>query len=250
MIPIKNQEELKIMREGGRILAEILEKLKIKIKPAISTYEIDEYAGQLMQDYKVSSAFKGYRGFPAYICTSVNAEIVHGIPSKGCILKEGDIISIDVGINYKGFYLDSALTLPVGKIDKKKQKLIEVTKTALFEGIKKAKAGNFLSDISYAIQNFVESRGFSVVREFVGHGIGKSMHEEPQIPNFGKPGQGPLLKEGMVLAIEPMVNMGSWEVEILENGWTAITKDRLASAHFEHTVAITDKNAEILTLIS
>jgi methionyl aminopeptidase len=250
MIPIKTEQELKVMREGGKILARILEDLKNKIRAGISTYELDEYASQLMSAYKVLSAFKNYKGFPANICTSVNAEVVHGIPRKDFLLKEGDIISIDVGIIYRGFYLDSALTLPVGKIDKDKQRLIEVTKNALYQGIKKAKAGNFLSDISYTIQSYVESEGFSVVREFVGHGIGRMMHEEPQIPNFGKPHQGPLLREGMVLAIEPMVNMGTWEVEILDNRWTAVTKDRLPSAHFEHTVAVREQKPEILTLLS
>ncbi|MCM8792228.1 MAG: type I methionyl aminopeptidase [Candidatus Omnitrophica bacterium] len=247
MIFIKNKEEIMIMRRAGRMLAEIVQFLKSKIKPNISTYQIDEYACQLMKDYGVIPAFKGYRGFPAHICTSVNAEVVHGIPNKELILKEGDLISIDIGIEYKGFYVDSAFTLSVGKIDRNKQRLIETTKEALYEGIKKAKAGNLLSDISFAIQSYVESRGFSVVRDFTGHGIGKAIHEEPPVPNFGRPHRGPLLKEGMVLAIEPMVNMGGWEVEIMDNGWTAITKDRLPSAHFEHTVAITDKEAEILT---
>jgi methionyl aminopeptidase len=191
-------------------------------------------------------AFKGYKGFPATVCTSVNEEIVHGIPGKRR-LKEGDIISIDLGVNYQGYFSDAAVTLPVGNIDAKKRKLIEVTKKSLAEGIKQAKAGNNLFDISYSIQNYVEKNGFSVVRQFVGHGIGRSLHEEPEIPNFGRAKEGEVLKTGMVFAIEPMVNMGTWECEILENGWTAVTKDRLPSAHFEHTVAITEKGPEILT---
>jgi methionyl aminopeptidase len=199
-----------------------------------------------MKEYNVVSAFKNYKGFPGHICISVNEEVVHGIPSSR-VLKDKDIVSIDIGIIYQGFYLDSAFTIGIGKISPEVKKLLEVTKNALYEGIKKAKKGNHLSDISYAIQSYVEAGGFSVVRDFVGHGIGKSLHEEPPIPNFGKPKQGPLLKEGMVLAIEPMVNMGSWEVEISSNGWTALTKDRLPSAHFEHTVAV-DNEPQILTL--
>jgi len=248
MIILKSQEEIEIMRKGGKILACIMQKIKNFLKPGISTKQIEDFAHQLMQEYKVSSAFKGYRGFPGYICTSVNSEVVHGIPTDGCFLKEGDIISIDAGINYQGFYLDCAFTAAVGKVSSQKMKLIQVTKNSLYEGIKKAKAGNHLSDISYAIQNYVEQNGFSVVRDFVGHGIGRQLHEEPQIPNFGKPHEGPVLREGMVLAIEPMVNMGSWEVKFLENGWTAVTKDGLDSAHFEHTVALLDNNIEILTL--
>jgi len=246
MIPLKTKQDLEIMRQGGKILAKIIEALKSKVKEGLTTLEIDELASNLMKEYNVVSAFKNYKGFPGHICISVNEEVVHGIPSSR-VLKDKDIVSIDIGIIYQGFYLDSAFTIGIGKISPEVKKLLEVTKNALYEGIKKAKKGNHLSDISYAIQSYVEAGGFSVVRDFVGHGIGKSLHEEPPIPNFGKPKQGPLLKEGMVLAIEPMVNMGSWEVEISSNGWTALTKDRLPSAHFEHTVAV-DNEPQILTL--
>ena len=191
-------------------------------------------------------AFKGYRGFPSTVCISVNEEIVHGIPGERK-LKDGDIISLDMGINYEGYFSDAAVTVPVGKISPEVKKLIEVTRRALCEGIKRAVVENQLSDISYAIQDYVEKNGFSVVRQFVGHGIGAQLHEEPEIPNFGRPHEGPVLKSGMVFAIEPMVNMGAWESRIMPNGWTAVTKDGSLSAHFEHTVAITDKGPQILT---
>lgn len=236
------------MQEGGKILNRIIQKLKNAIKVGVSTGELDQIAENLMIKESVLSAFKNYRGFSANICTSVNEEVVHGIPSEGRILKDGDIISIDVGIIFEGYFLDSAFTAPVGRVDARKRRLIEVTKRALYQGIKQTKANNHLSDISYAIQRHVEANGFSVVRQFVGHGIGRKMHEEPEIPNFGQPNCGPILKEGIVLAIEPMVNMGTWEVEISDNGWTAVTKDRLASAHFEHTVAITNDGVQILTV--
>jgi methionyl aminopeptidase len=246
MIPLKSEQELVLMRQGGKILAGILESLSKSIRSGISTLEIDRIAEDLMRQAKVESAFKGYKGYPACICISVNEEIVHGIPSQR-LLKDKDIVSLDIGIYHQGYFTDAATTVSIGKIDRSSKRLIDVTKRALSEGIKKAKPGNRLTDISYSIQNYVEKNGFSVVREFVGHGIGRSLHEEPEIPNFGRPGEGPILKNGMVLAIEPMVNMGSWESEILDNGWTAVTKDRLASAHFEHTVAITSKGNEILT---
>lgn len=246
MIPLKSKDDLEMMRKSGEILARIMEEIRKAIKPGISTAEINDCANALIEKESAIPAFKGYRGFPSVICTSVNEEIVHGIPGQRQI-KEGDIISLDLGINYRGFFSDVAVTLGIGKINSREKGLIEVTKKALSEGIKKAVADNHLSDISYAIQNYVESRGFSVVRQFVGHGIGKALHEEPEIPNFGRPHEGPLLKCGMVFAIEPMVNMGGWESEILDNGWTAVTKDRLPSAHFEHTVAITERGPEILT---
>lgn len=246
MIPIKSEKDLEMMCRAGKVLARIMKEIEGFIKPGGSTQEIDRLAEDLVRREKVLPAFKGYRGFPATLCTSVNEEIVHGIPGER-VLKEGDIISLDLGINYAGYFTDIAFTLPVGRIDAQKKKLIAVAKKALLEGIKEMRESNHLSDISYAIQNYVEQQGFSVVRQFVGHGIGKDLHEEPEVPNFGRPKQGPLLKTGMVLAIEPMVNMGSWESEILENGWTAVTKDRLPSAHFEHTVAITQNGPEILT---
>lgn len=246
MISIKTEEELEILRQAGGILARIIKRLQEAIKPGVSTKEIDQLAEELINAEKVLPAFKGYKGFPATVCTSVNEEIVHGVPGERKLLT-GDIISLDLGINYQGYFSDSAFTMPVGHIDSRLRSLIEVAKKALHKGIQKAKAQNHLFDISYSIQEYVERNGFSVVRQFVGHGIGRSLHEDPEVPNFGRPNQGPVLKKGMVLAIEPMVNMGTWESEILDNGWTAVTKDRLASAHFEHTVAITQAGPEILT---
>lgn len=246
MIPLKSKEDLEMMRQAGKILAKIMQRLREFVCLGISTLEIDQLAAELMRRENVIPAFRGYKGFPANICTSVNEEIVHGIPDQRR-LKEGDIISIDMGINYEGRYCDIAVTLTVGKVGSRIRKLIDVTRAALFVGIKEARVNNRLSDISYAIQNYVERHGFSVVRDFVGHGIGLNLHEEPPIPNFGKSRQGPVLKSGMVFAIEPMVNMGSWESKILDNGWTAVTRDGLPSAHFEHTVAITENGPEILT---
>ncbi|MDP2938066.1 MAG: type I methionyl aminopeptidase [Candidatus Omnitrophota bacterium] len=246
MIPIKSEEDLKMLKKSCKILSKIMHRLKKFIRAGISTIEIDRLAEKLIREEDVISAFKDYNGFPANICTSVNEEVVHGIPGQK-MLKDGDIISLDAGINYKGYISDVAITLPVGRIDPKAQKLIEVTRNALSQGIKQARVNNHLSDISYAIQTYVESQGFSVVRQFVGHGIGYSLHEDPQIPNFGLPNQGEVLKKGMVFAIEPMVNMGTWECKILDNGWTAVTKDGLPSAHFEHTVAITEEGPKILT---
>ncbi|MDD5166828.1 MAG: type I methionyl aminopeptidase [Candidatus Omnitrophica bacterium] len=246
MIPLKSEKDLEMMRKSGKILARTMRKLQESIKPGISTLEIDSLAEDLISKENATPAFKGYKGFPASVCTSINEEIVHGIPSDRKLL-EGDIISLDLGINYQGYYSDAAITLGVGKINPRAKKLIEAAKKALSVGIKEARINNHLSDISYAIQNYVEKQGFSVVRQFVGHGIGHQLHEEPEIPNFGRPHQGPVLKNGMVLAIEPMVNMGTWETEILDNGWTAATKDKLASAHFEHSVAITEKGPEVLT---
>jgi methionyl aminopeptidase len=246
MIPLKSEKELCMLRESGRILAKVLEGLKAVIRPGITTAQIDNLAQGLVAQSGGGAAFKGYKGFPAHVCTSVNEEIVHGIPGPRTLL-DGDILSLDIGINYQGYFSDAAVTLPVGKVDSRSRKLIEVTRKALAEGIKQAIDGNYVSDISHAIQVYVESRGFSVVRQFVGHGIGLSLHEEPEIPNFGQPRKGALLKNGMVLAIEPMVNAGGWESEISDNGWTAVTKDGLRSAHFEHTVAVTPKGPQILT---
>jgi len=235
-----------MLRKSGKILAKVLKKLQESLRCGITTKEINLLAEELVAKENALAAFKGYRGFPASICTSINEEIVHGIPGDRKI-KEGDIVSLDLGVNYEGYFSDAAVTVAVGKIDSQGKKLIEVTKKALSIGINEARPENRLSDISYNIQNYVEENGFSVVRQFVGHGIGKNLHEEPEIPNFGRLHEGPALKSGMVFAIEPMVNMGSWEAEILDNGWTAVTKDRLPSAHFEHTVAITEKGPEILT---
>lgn len=246
MIPIKSEEDLKMLQKSGKILSKIMRRLQKFIRAGVSTVEIDRLAEKLIKEENAISAFKGYNGFPANICTSVNEEVVHGIPGQK-MLKDGDIISLDAGINYKGYISDVAITLPVGRIDPKVKKLLEVTRNALSQGIKQARVNNHLSDISYAIQTYVESQGFQVVRQFVGHGIGYSLHEDPQIPNFGLPHQGEVLKKGMVFAIEPMVNMGTWECKILDNGWTAVTKDGFPSAHFEHTVAITESGPEILT---
>ncbi len=246
MIPLKSKEDLDQLRRAGKITAKIIRCLRDQVKEGITTQEINDIALELMRKEKVISAFKGYKGYPAEICTSVNEEIVHGIPDERK-LKEGDIISLDVGINCDGYFSDSAVTIAVGKIEPRVKKLIEVTKKALELGVKQAREDNHLFDISYAIQSYVEKNGFSVVREFVGHGVGKSLHEEPEIPNFGLPHRGPLLKSGMVLAIEPMINMGGWESKMRENYWTAVTKDGLPSAHFEHTVAITEQGPEILT---
>jgi len=246
VIELKTKEEIRIMASAGKILARIAQDLKRNIKAGISTQELDDLTEGLLRREGVVSAFKGYRGYPANICVSINEEVVHGIPGERKI-KPGDIVSIDLGIEKGGYCSDMAFTLSVGDVSTNLKKLIEVTKKALDLGIKQARVNNRLLDISYAIQNYVESKGFSVVRDFVGHGIGRKMHEDPEVPNFGKPHTGPQLREGLVLAIETMVNMGSWEVDIQDNGWTAVTKDGLPSAHFEHTVAITDSGPEILT---
>jgi len=246
MIPIKSKQDLEMLRRSGRRLSKIMRKLQELIKPGLTTAEIDRAAEILVNQEGAIPAFKGYRGYPASVCTSINEEIIHGIPGSR-ILKENDILGLDLGINYKGFFTDAAVTLPMGQINPKTAKLIAVAKEALYLGIKQARAENRLFDISYTIQRHVEANGFSVVRQFVGHGIGRKLHEDPEVPNFGPLHSGPELKNGMVLAIEPMVNMGSWEALILENGWTAVTKDGLPSAHFEHTVAITESGPEILT---
>lgn len=246
MIPLKSKSDLAMLRESGRILAEVIFELEKSVVPGITTAEIDRVAEELISRRKVVPAFKGYRGFPAVACVSVNEEIVHGIPGSR-IIKDGDNVSIDLGVNYRGYFSDAAVTVIAGTPLPDMARLVGVTRQALYEGIKAAMVGCRLGDVSHAIQKFVEKNGFSVVREFVGHGIGRQLHEEPEVPNYGMPGRGPLLKEGMVLAIEPMVNIGTWRSEILDNGWTAVTGDRLPSAHFEHTVAVTDQGPEILT---
>ena len=245
-ISIKSKQELEILREAGRLLASIVEDLKRSLKSGISTKAIDLEAERIIRDRGVVPAFKGYRGFPGCICISLNEQVVHGIPGNR-ILQEGDIVSLDVGIIHRGYYSDTAVTVGIGGIKPELKKLLDVTQQSLFKGIEEAKVNNHLSDISHAVQSHVEANGFSVVREFVGHGIGKQLHEDPEIPNFGAPHQGPILKEGMVFAIEPMVNLGSWQTKILEDGWTVVTQDRQPSAHFEHTIAITNNGPEILT---
>jgi methionyl aminopeptidase len=246
MIPLKSQDDLIRIKRSGVILAAVMQELQAALRPGMTTLEIDLLSEELIRKKKALAAFKGYRGFPGTACVSVNEEIVHGIPGERVIL-EGDIVSIDLGVNYEGFFSDMAVTLAVGKVDEARLKLIATAKQSLDIGIKQAQVGNYLTDISHSIQSFVETEGFSVVRQFVGHGIGIALHEEPEIPNFGASGLGPRLKSGMVLAIEPMINIGSWECKINKNGWTAVTQDGSPSAHFEHTIAVTDKGPVILT---
>ena len=236
------------MRAAGRIVAETLALLEDRIKPGVTTAELDRLAERECLRQGGKPAFKGYGGFPYALCASPNDRIVHGFPDNNP-LQEGDILSVDFGVLYKGYYGDSAITLAVGELDEETLRLVTATRESLARAIEKSVAGGRLSDISYAVQSWVEPQGFSVVREFVGHGIGRSLHEAPQIPNYGQPGQGPRLKAGMTLAIEPMINAGLPGVKILEDGWTAVTQDGKRSAHFEHTVAITDNGPEILTLL-
>lgn len=249
MITFKSKEELKFLREAGQIVAEILEELReiIITSSRITTQELDRLAESRILKRGAKPAFKGYRGFPSSLCTSVNEQVVHGIPGP-YRLRSGDIISLDLGVEFNGYYGDAAITVTVGEVRDGVKRLLQITERALCRGIKQAKAGNKLSDISYAIQSYVEKNGFSVVRALVGHGIGKSLHEEPAVPNFGKAGQGPLLKKGMTLAIEPMVNAKSFEVKTKKDNWTVVTADGKPSAHFEHTIAIRGSKPEILTL--
>jgi len=241
------EEEISTIRKSNQIVAKILAELGRMIIPGVQTKELDEYAELRVKEMNAIPAFKDYRGYPASLCTSINEEIVHGIPSSRR-LRDGDIISLDFGVLYEGYYGDAAVTYPVGEITPKAKKLIKAAEETFYKGMEQMKPGKRISDISFAIQSHVESQGFSVIRAFVGHGIGLSLHEEPQVPNFGPPGRGPKLKSGMVLAIEPMIAMGDWDVEILDDNWTAITRDRSLSAHYEHTVAITQKGPEILSL--
>ena len=248
MIKIKSQEEIEIMREACRITRDALKVVENSIKVGVSTKELDQIAFDFIKSQGATPSFKNYSGFPASICASVNDTIVHGIPSKDIILKEGDIISIDVGAKYKGYHGDAARTFPVGKIDAKVKRLIKITEQSFFEGIKDLKSGAFVGDISHRIQTFVEKNGYSIVRELVGHGVGKQLHEDPMVPNFGKAGSGPRLNANTVIAIEPMVNMGDRNVVFYPDGWTCKTRDGLPSAHYENTVLITDNGVEILTL--
>ena len=246
MTVLKSQDEIKRMADSCRIVAEVLDGIKEHVAVGVTTKELDDYGESFILSKSAKPAFKGYRGYPASVCTSVNEEVVHGIPSSRK-LKDGDIICLDIGVLFRGFYGDAAITLPVGNISAEAKKLISVTEQSLQAGIEKAIVGNRLFDISSAVQQCVESEGFSVVRNFVGHGIGRNLHEDPQVPNFGKAGEGAKLVEGMTLAIEPMVNAGGWEVSVLDDGWTAVTRDRSLSAHFEHTVAITKNGYNVLT---
>lgn len=247
MIILKSERELKYLYDAGQIVARTHQEVKKALHPGVSTWELDRVAEEYILKCQAIPAFKGYNGFPATICASINEEVVHGIPSRLRQVRTGDIISIDIGAIINGYVGDAAITHPVGEIDEEVQRLLDVTQESLNRGIEKALVGNRLTDISHAVQTCVETGGFSVVRDFVGHGIGQKMHEEPQIPNYGMPGHGPRLKAGMVLAIEPMVNMGTYEVETLADNWTVVTKDRKKSAHFEHTVAVTDQGPWILT---
>ncbi len=245
-IRIKTPDEVDILRKAGKILYSIIEELKGSLTSGITTKAVDQKTQELIRKYNVKPAFKGYRGFPGCACISVNEEVVHGIPGER-IIKDGDIVSIDVGIIYNGYYSDTAVTVPIGQVTVPVLKLLEVTEASLYRAIAQAKPGNRLSDISHAVQSYVELHGFGVVRDFVGHGIGKQLHEDPEIPNYGAPHQGPELKEGMVFAIEPMVNIGTHRTRVLKDGWTVVTEDGKPSAHFEHTIVITNKGAEILT---
>lgn len=247
MIILKTAEEIAVLREAGRIVARCLEILAEAIRPGITTGELDAIAEAFIRKSGGIPTFKGYFGYPASICTSPNDVVVHGIPGPR-VLKEGDIVSIDVGVTYKGFVGDAAYTWPVGRVSEAARKLLRVTEEALHAGIAQARPGNRLGDISHAVQAHVEAHGFSVVRDYVGHGVGRRMHEEPQVPNFGPPGKGPVLAAGMVLAIEPMVNAGGHEVFTDRDNWTVRTRDGKLSAHFEHSVAITEDGPEILTL--
>jgi methionyl aminopeptidase len=246
LIILKSPAEIEKMKASCRIVAEILQILKSEIKPGVTTISLNNIAEAEAKKRKAIPAFKGYSGYPYSLCCSVNEEVVHGMPSNR-VLVDGDILSIDFGVVFAGYYGDAALTVPIGNVSKVAVDLIEVTERSLYAAIDAAKPGNRLSDISHAVQSFVEPRGFSVVREFVGHGIGRSLHESPQIPNFGQPGRGVVLKKGMVLAIEPMINEKGSDVKVLSDGWTAVTCDKSLSAHFEHTVAITETGSEILT---
>ena len=248
MIILKSPQEIAKIRAAGRIVAGAIEELKTRVRPGIKTKELDRIAEEFIQKRGGIPAFKGYRGYPNTLCISVNEEIIHGIPSDR-VLEEGDIAGIDLGVLLDGYYGDAAVTLPAGTISSQAKRLMETTEAALYRAIDATVIGNRVSDIAHTIQSYVEDAGYSVVREFVGHGIGRSLHEDPPVPNFGEPGQGPQLREGMVLAIEPMVNAGGKDLFVRENGWTAVTKDRSLSAHFEHTVAVTRNGPLILTVL-
>ena len=248
MIIRKSESEIEIMREAGRITARALRLVGEAVHPGVSTAELDEVAETAIREEGAEPGFKGYHGFPATICSSINHEVVHGIPSRSRILSEGDILSVDVGAIVDGYYGDSAMTFPAGGVSAEARRLLDVTSASLAAGIAKCVDGMRLYDISHAVQKVAEDAGFSVVREYVGHGIGRQMHEEPQVPNFGPAGTGPTLKEGMVLAIEPMINAGEAAVHGLDDGWTVVTEDSSLSAHFEHTIAIGPEGPDVLTL--
>lgn len=248
MITIKSSLELELMRKANAIVGDVLELMRESVRPGVTTYELDKIAHDYIVKSGAKPSFLGYGGFPASICASVNEEVIHGIPSKSRVLQEGDIVSIDVGTIYKGYNGDAARTFAVGAVDEQKQKLMRVTEESFFKGIEILKDGVRLGDLGHAIQSHAEINGFSIVRDYVGHGIGQNMHEDPQIPNYGRVGHGLRVKAGMTLAIEPMINAGNYAVEVLEDGWTVVTVDGLPSAHYENTVAVTDDGVEILSL--
>jgi methionyl aminopeptidase len=248
MILIKSPQEIEAMRRAGAVVGRFFEEVGPLVRPGVTTAHLEEFADRFLARNRVRSAFKGYLGYPAHLCTSINEEVVHGIPSADRLVREGDILSIDFGVVLDGFYGDAARTFAVGAVSPESRRLLDATERSLGKAIEATRPGNRLGDVSAAVQATVEAEGFSVVRDFVGHGIGRSMHEEPQVPNFGKPGTGPKLLPGMVLAIEPMVNAGGFAVEVLPDGWTVVTRDRSRSAHFEHTVAVTEDGNQILSL--
>ena len=246
-VVLKSSQEIEKMRRAGQVVREVLELVRAQVRPGATTLDLEKAAVARLNELGVKAAFKGYHGYPCVLCTSVNSEVVHGIPSAKRVLKEGDIVSVDFGAIVDGYYGDSAITVPVGSIDAGAARLLEVTEKSLYAGIAAVKPGATLGDVGAAVQELVEAEGFSVVRDFVGHGIGVHMHEDPQVPNFGERGRGMKLKVGMVIAIEPMVNAGGPDVEVLKDGWTAVAKDGSMSAHFEHTVAVTATGARVLT---
>ena len=249
MIYLKSKEEVALLREAGRVVAQTHEELKKHIKPGISTYELDEIAEKFIRSKGCTPSFKGYGGFPGSVCISINDTLIHGIPSKSIILKDGDIVTIDIGACYKGYHGDSAWSYMVGECSEEAKKIMMVTEQSLYEGLKQAKPGNRIGDISNAIQTYVESFGFSLPEDYTGHGVGRDVHEDPAVPNFGEPNRGPRLKVGMVIAIEPMVNAGTSDTYTLEDGWTVKTADHRLSCHFEHTIAITEDGYEIMTTL-
>ena len=248
MIILKSPEEIAKMRRAGRIVARTIDEVTAAVKPGRTTQDLDEVAEKVIRNEGATPSFKGYRGFPASICASLNQEVVHGIPSPKRTLAEGDILSLDFGAIWEGYHADSAVTVFVGEAPSAEaEKLVRVTEESLEAGISEVRVGNRLTDISHAVQQVIEGAGFSVVREYVGHGVGRNLHEDPQIPNYGQPGRGPELKPGLVIAIEPMVNMGGWETRVLADNWTVVTADGALSAHFEHTIAVTEEGPEVLT---
>jgi len=249
MIHLKSAREIELMRGASKIVAEILLELREHCREGATTAEIDHIAEDLIQKKKARPAFKGYRGFPACVCISVNEEVVHGIPSPKRVLKKGDVVGLDFGVIYDGYYGDSAMTVPIGEVPPAVDNLLKVTEQALYKGIEQAQPGNFISDISAAVQRCAEAHHFGIVREFCGHGIGRSLHEDPPVLNYVQNGKGPKIKPGLVLAIEPMINLGTERVRVLEDGWTVITLDGRPSAHFEHTIAVTTEGPEILTRV-